>query len=135
MKCLRCQQDNPVADAQFCSRCGAPAEQAAQGAASTVPYSDLQRELTDALEQQAATSEILRVISSSPTDVQPVFDAIVARGARLCDADFCIVFRFDGTIITLAAHDGRSPGTLDVIRAAYPAPPGRRSGRHGGEDR
>src|SRR5215831_5652866 len=84
-------------------------------------------ETKEALEQQTATAEILRVISSSPTDVQPVFDAIASRGARLCDADFCIVFRFDGTMITLAAHDGRSPGTLDVIRAAYPAPPGRRS--------
>ena len=84
-------------------------------------------QVSEALEQQTATSDILRVISSSPTDVQPVFDAIASRGARLCDADFCIVFRFDGTMITLAAHDGRSPGTLDVIRAAYPAPPGRRS--------
>src|SRR5262249_50729716 len=84
-------------------------------------------QVSESLEQQTATADILRVISSSPTDVQPVFNAIASRGARLCDADFCIVFRFDGTMITLAAHDGRSPGTLDVIRAAYPAPPGRRS--------
>jgi hypothetical protein len=43
------------------------------------------RELAEAREQQAATSEILRVISSSPTDVQPVFDAIVRSAVRLCD--------------------------------------------------
>ena len=85
------------------------------------------RELTKALEQQTATSDILRVISSSPTDVQPVFDAIASSAARLCDASFCIVFRFDGEMITVAADDGRSPGTLDIIKATYPSPPGRQS--------
>jgi GAF domain-containing protein len=84
-------------------------------------------ELRVALEQQTATSEILRVISSSPTDLQPVFDAIASSSTRLCDAAFSVVFRFDGELITVAADDGRSPGTLDVIRSAYPAPPGRRS--------
>src|SRR5262249_56635809 len=46
------------------------------------------RELTEALEQQTATGEILRVISSSPTDVQPVFDAIVRNAVRLCNGQF-----------------------------------------------
>ena len=54
------------------------------------------RELTEALEQQTATSEILRVISSSPTDLQPVFDAIVQSAVRLCEANSGGVFRFDG---------------------------------------
>ena len=50
----------------------------------------------EAREQQAATSDIIAVISSAATDVQPVFDAIVASAARLCDAAFSAVARFDG---------------------------------------
>ena len=49
------------------------------------------RELTNSLEQQTAISEILRVISSSPTDVQPVLDAVAERAAHLCDAPFAFV--------------------------------------------
>ncbi len=54
------------------------------------------RELTEALEQQTATAEILRVISSSPTDIQPVFDAIARVPCALCEAVQRLVFRFDG---------------------------------------
>ena len=85
-------------------------------------------QVTEALEQQTATSEILRVISSSPTDIQPVFDTIAASATRLCDALFSLVFRFDGATITLVADDGSSPPErLEAIRSAYPAAPGRKS--------
>src|SRR6185369_10945681 len=63
------------------------------------------RELTESLEQQTATSEVLRVISSSPTDVQPTFDTIAASARRLCGAANAVLFRFDGEMIHLAAYD------------------------------
>ena len=67
-------------------------------------------ELKESLEQQTATSEILGVIASSPTDVQPVLDAIVENAARVCEADDAIVWRVDGE----CAND--SPHTLDRSR-------------------
>src|SRR4029453_13101000 len=58
-------------------------------------------DLTEALEQQTATSEILRVISSSPTDVQPVLDAVAKNSSRLCGAFSGSVYLFDGELIAL----------------------------------
>jgi GAF domain-containing protein/anti-sigma regulatory factor (Ser/Thr protein kinase) len=65
-------------------------------------------ELTEVLEQQTATSEILSVISRSPTDTQPVFDAIAANAARLCSANDAQVFRVDGEVLRLVAAFGAS---------------------------
>src|SRR4030095_16945933 len=79
-------------------------------------------DLTVSLEQQTATSEILRVISSSPTDEQPVFDAIVRSARRLCEASFSIVFLSDGDQLTLAAVDGVDASWIPAIRAASPRP-------------
>ena len=69
------------------------------------------RELAEALEQQAATSEILRVISKSPTDIQPVMDAVAASAARLCDSGDAIIRRVDGDTMHLVAHVGAMPVT------------------------
>jgi GAF domain-containing protein len=100
-----------------------------KGAAS-VP--DLEKRLAEslerekeALEQQTATSEILRVISRSPGDVQPVFDAIAANAARLCDAVNGLVIRFDGRLLHLAAHYNVDPERLAAVRQSYPRPPSR----------
>ena len=67
-------------------------------------------DLTEALEQQTATSEILRVICSSPTDVQPVFDTIArARGQAVRAPTISVVFRFDGELVHLVALHGVTP--------------------------
>ena len=67
------------------------------------------RDLTEALEQQTATGEILRVISSSPTDVQPVLDTIAESAARLCEALDSAIWRRDGEQLLLVAHYGAIP--------------------------
>src|SRR5262249_37337092 len=86
----------------------------------------LQRDLADAWEQQAATSEILRAISGSPADVQPVFAAVLASAARLCDALDATMFRVDGDVLRLAAHEG--PILSGPIGHTRPLTPGTPSG-------
>ncbi|HVL70301.1 MAG TPA: GAF domain-containing protein, partial [Beijerinckiaceae bacterium] len=85
------------------------------------------RELTETLEQQTATSDILGVISKSPTDVQPVFDMIARSAARLCRAEFCFVFRYDGRLQHPVAYHGVSQEGIEATRAIFPAPPTRGS--------
>src|SRR6185503_9614620 len=76
---------------------------------------DRTRELSAALEQQTATSEILRIISSSPTDLRPVLDALAERAARVCGADDAHVRLLDGDTLRLAATYGSVPGRVENI--------------------
>ena len=85
----------------------------------------IRKELSESLDREMATNEILRVISSSPTDVQPVFDTIAQSAARLCKAQFCHVFRFDGEFMHFAASHGLPPEGVEVMRSAGPRRPGR----------
>jgi signal transduction histidine kinase len=80
------------------------------------------RELSKSLEQQTATSEILRVISSSPTDAQPVFDVIVESAIRLCGARYGRLYRYDGETIHLVASHGLSQGGLGQVQRVFPRP-------------
>ena len=78
------------------------------------------KELKEALEQQTATSEILGVIASSPTDIQPVFDVVAENAARLCDATDAVIYRIDGDVRRLLARKWIShlPGRRTISRGS-----------------
>jgi signal transduction histidine kinase len=80
------------------------------------------RELSDALEQQTATSEILGVISSSPTNIQPVLDAIARRAVELCGAYFANVFLVEGDLLHWRASHNVPPEAAVAMRTTYPLP-------------
>src|SRR5262252_2676932 len=98
-----------------------------QVAALTRELTEAREQQTEAVEYQTATGEVLKVISRSPTDVQPVFDMIAESAARLCEGQFCFVYRFDGQLLHFVAHHSLTPEVLEMNRRAYPAPPSRRS--------
>ena len=78
-------------------------------------------ELKESLEQQTATSEILGVIASSPTDIQPVLDVVAENAARLCEASNAQVFRLDGNVLRLVANHGGVPSSTEApIRRGSP---------------
>src|SRR5216117_1945848 len=67
------------------------------------------RQVTESLEQQTATAEVLRVIASSPTDLQRVLEILLENAARLCSSGQGVVYRFDGQAFRLAAAYGTAP--------------------------
>jgi GAF domain-containing protein len=75
------------------------------------------RELGESLAHQAATSEVLSVIRRSPADAQPVFDAIVQSAARLCGANFSVVYLYDGDRLRIAATKNFTPEAKDLSHA------------------
>ena len=81
------------------------------------------RALTDALEQQTATGEVLRAISHSAMDAQPVFETIAESAVRLSGALFGSVYRFDGELIHMMAHHNYPPAALEFSRRFFPARP------------
>ncbi|WP_095081775.1 GAF domain-containing protein [Mesorhizobium sophorae] len=85
------------------------------------------REATEALEYQTATSDVLSVISRSPTDGQPVFNMIAHSAARLCEAQFCFVYRFDGELLHFVAHHGITEESVEIVRNTFPVAPTRGS--------
>ncbi|WP_158100915.1 GAF domain-containing protein [Variovorax sp. JS1663] len=83
-------------------------------------------ELTESLEYQTAVSDVLRAISESPTDVMPVFEAILDCTMWLFEGPTAAVFTFDGRLVHLAATRNWSAEALEAARTVWPAPPDRR---------
>ena len=101
---------------------------ASKTASSSAPIQDaevarLTRELNEASEQQAATSEVLRVISAFSGELQRVFQSMLENATRLCDAKFGMVFRFDSDAFVLAAEVGTPPAFAEYEKRRGPFKP------------
>src|SRR6516225_9827190 len=99
----------------------------ADQAVIAIENSRLFHETKEALERQTATANILQIISSSPTDVNPVFEAILENACRLCDSQLAAVFRFDGRLLHIVATKNWSKEVLASVANLWPMPPDQRT--------
>ena len=79
------------------------------------------RERDEALEQQRATAEVLKIISASPTELQAVLEVVVRSAARFCEADDVTIFELDGQDLRMAAHCGAVPN-LEILEIGFRLP-------------
>jgi signal transduction histidine kinase/HAMP domain-containing protein len=83
---------------------------------------DRTRELTESLEQQTATGEILGVIASSHSDLQPVYDTILGNITRLCESNIAALFLYDGEVLSTAASYGTTHEFTQHLNSSRPRP-------------
>src|SRR5262249_52120335 len=87
----------------------------ARGRSRTAVLEEYRRELVDARQQQAASSEVLQVISNSPGELEPVFNAMLENATRICGAKFGILFRYEGGMFHPAAMANVPPAFADFL--------------------
>ncbi|HEX4041326.1 MAG TPA: GAF domain-containing protein [Xanthobacteraceae bacterium] len=109
------QEVRPFADEQI-----ALLHNFAAQAVIAIENARLFNELRQSLEQQTATSEVLRVISASPGDLKPVFEAMLENAARICEAKFGVLFHFDGKQYEFAAEIGTPAPLAEFVRQRGP---------------
>src|SRR5262245_38472537 len=97
-------------------RCPSAADLQKQLDQRTRELADAQKHLAEALEQQTATSEVLRVISSSPGDLKQAFQAMLAKAVRLCDGQFGGLFQCEGHVFRLVAVQICPAGVAQFMR-------------------
>src|SRR5262252_8709935 len=117
MTCPGCQHKN-LPTMKFCGECGTPLQRPQGGAQPAPSYADVQRSLTEALEQQTATAEILRIISSSPSDIKPVLDAVARSAMRLCESYDAMILLREGEELHFAVHHGPIRGPVQFTGRA-----------------
>jgi GAF domain-containing protein len=93
----------------FCAECGTPLRPPTTSGSPGASYTDLERALSEALEQQAVTGEILRVISSSRTDLQSVLDAVAENASTLCRAANVSLYQAEGDLMRKVAEHEVGP--------------------------
>src|SRR5271166_524327 len=130
---LRRAEVNPFTDKQI-ALLGMFANQAVIAIENTRLLNELRQrtdDLSEALEQQTGTSEVLRVISSSPGDLEPVFQAMLANATRICEAKFGALWLAEGNGFRAAALHGGSPAFIEARRRepVLSAKPGTSLGR------
>jgi GAF domain-containing protein/DNA-binding response OmpR family regulator len=126
---IRRQEVNPFTEKQI-SLLRIFADQVAIAIENVRLFNELQtrnREITESLEQQTATSEILRVMAGSPSDVSPVLAAVARNAARLCEAIDVQVYKVDGGLLRQVTHSGTIPALQEG--EGLPLVPGLLTGR------
>jgi adenylate cyclase len=98
-------------------------ESFAHQAVIAIENTRLLSELRESLQQQTATADVLKVISSSPGELEPVFEAILENATRICEAKFGTLFRFDGNAFRVAAGVGTPPKLAEFERRRGPFRP------------